>query len=121
MTEVYIGWRRRKGSAQQQIDQEKNAAALVSGANSATRPFAIHRAVCALLHYSGTDHRALRRLNVQSEPTQERANLSVLQQRLPAQLPKVKGCAYLIGYCPLIACDGIDRNSSMPVCDLDRS
>jgi hypothetical protein len=89
MTEMCIGWLRRKGSAQQQIDQEKNAAALISGANSATRPFAVHRAVGALFHYSSHDHRALRRLNVQIEPTQERANLSVLHQRLPVQLPKV--------------------------------
>jgi hypothetical protein len=83
MTEVCIGWRRRKGSAQQQIDQEKNAAVLISSATPATCPFAVHRAVGALLHYSGPDHRALGRLNVQIKPTQEIANLSVLHQRLP--------------------------------------
>ena len=63
----------------------------MSSANSAARPFAVHRAVGALLHYSGLDHCALGRLNVQIEPAQESANLSVLHQRLPAKLLKVKG------------------------------
>jgi hypothetical protein len=58
---------------------------------------------------------------VQIEPTQESANLSVLHQRLPAKLLNVKGYTYLVGYCPLIAYDGIDRHSSMPACALNRS
>ena len=78
-----------------------------------TRPFAVHSAVGALLHYSGPDHSPLRCLNVQIEQAQERANLFVLRQRLPIQLLKVKGCAYLIDYCPLIASDGIDMYSSL--------
>ena len=70
MTEVRISWYRWEVSAQQQINQEKNAVALISSANAATCLLAAHRTIGALIHYPGPDHRTLRRLNVQIQPLQ---------------------------------------------------
>jgi hypothetical protein len=87
MTEVRISWHRREVSAQQQINQEKKAVALISSANSATCPLTAHRTIGALVHYPSPDHRTLRRLNVHIQPLQKSTNLAVLHQRLLAKFP----------------------------------